>query len=145
MRDSYIYGTEGYILMKDYLSPRGCELYDRSMKLAESFEGQYEPRLGFKFEINHFSDLLKSGKTESDLIPLSDTLSCIDIVETVLNNFRSAESAAEPLRAIYHDRQRNTGTVRFPVSYRRSVMPSARLSVNHFFQQPDAVLIDNVR
>ena len=76
-----ISGTEGFI--KQYYFP-GCrktELY-RGLELAETFEDPEEE--GFVHEIAHFARLYRSGRTESDVIPLADTVDFADRVESIL-------------------------------------------------------------
>ena len=76
-----ISGTEGFI--KQYYFP-GCrktELY-RGFELAETYEDPEEE--GFVHEIAHFAKLYREGKTESDVIPLQDTLDFARRIEGIL-------------------------------------------------------------
>ncbi|GKU27215.1 dehydrogenase [Clostridium folliculivorans] len=81
-RDAHIYGSDGHIVVYDFLGPRRCELYDRQNNLVEIFEENFED--GFIYQINHFVDLYKNNKIESDIIPLQDTIDCAEIFDTVL-------------------------------------------------------------
>lgn len=67
-----ISGTEGYIKQYHFLGCRKAELYLNSGELVEAYEDPEEE--GFVHEIAHFAELYRSGKKESDLIPLHDTL-----------------------------------------------------------------------
>ncbi|GFZ33983.1 dehydrogenase [Clostridium zeae] len=81
-RDAHIYGSDGHIVVYDFLGPRRCEIYDRQNNLVEVFEESFED--GFIYQINHFVELYKNNKIESDIIPLQDTIDCAEIFDTVL-------------------------------------------------------------
>lgn len=80
--DAVISGTEGYIRQHYFVGSRKAELFDRKGALVECFEDPEEE--GFVHEIAHFVDLLRSGKTESPLIPLDDTLDFARQAEKIL-------------------------------------------------------------
>lgn len=82
-RDAHIYGSDGHIVVYDFLGPRRCELYDRQNNLVEVFEENFED--GFIYQINHFVELYKNNKIESDIIPLQDTIDCAEIFDIVLS------------------------------------------------------------
>ena len=82
-RDAHIYGSDGNIVVYDFLGPRRCELYDRQNNLVEVFEENFED--GFIYQINHFVELYKNNKIESDIIPLQDTIDCAEIFDIVLS------------------------------------------------------------
>ncbi|GFP74187.1 Gfo/Idh/MocA family protein [Clostridium fungisolvens] len=82
-RDAHIYGSDGQIVVYDFLGPRRCELYDRQNNLIEVFEESFED--GFIYQINHFVELYMNNKIESDIIPLQDTIDCAEIFDTVLS------------------------------------------------------------
>lgn len=77
-----ISGTNGYIKQPKFWGSREAELYDASGSLVERF---YDPEEeGFVHEITHFAELVRSGATESPLIPLRDTLDFAQRVEGIL-------------------------------------------------------------
>lgn len=77
-----ISGTKGYIKQPRFWGCQEAELYDGSGSLVERF---YDPEPeGFVHEIAHFVELLRSGATESPLIPLEDTLDFAQRVEGIL-------------------------------------------------------------
>ncbi|MBK1813044.1 Gfo/Idh/MocA family oxidoreductase [Clostridium sp. YIM B02505] len=82
-RDAHIYGSDGHIVVYDFLGPRRCERYDRQNNLVEVFEESFED--GFIYQINHFAHLYKNNKIESDIIPLQDTIDCAEIFDIVLS------------------------------------------------------------
>lgn len=65
-------GTNGYILVHDFLGSRMVELYDEKDHLVESYSDP-QPE-GFVHEIRHFVQLYLEQKTESPLIPLADSV-----------------------------------------------------------------------
>ena len=77
-----ISGTEGWITQDYFVGPRRCALYDRTGTLLECFEDPEEE--GFVHEIAHFAGLSRAGKTESGLIPLTDSLDFVRAAEHIL-------------------------------------------------------------
>ncbi|MBO6159228.1 MAG: Gfo/Idh/MocA family oxidoreductase [Firmicutes bacterium] len=75
-------GTKGYIKQYYFLGCRKTELYQGRDELVETYEDPVEE--GFVHEIAHFADLYQAGKTESDLIPLADTLNFAEVAEQIL-------------------------------------------------------------
>lgn len=77
-----ISGTNGYIKQPKFWGSREAKLYDAGGSLVERF---YDPEEeGFVHEIAHFAELVRSGATESPLIPLEDTLDFAQRVEGIL-------------------------------------------------------------
>ena len=75
-------GTEGHIAQDYFVGSRRCVLYDRAGNPIETFE---DPETeGFVHEIAHFASLYRSGRLESDLIPLSDNLDFVRAAERIL-------------------------------------------------------------
>ncbi len=87
-RDARIYGTNGNIVVYDFLCPMKCELYDNENNLIESFEETFED--GFIYEISHFMDLYRNKKIESDIIPLKDTVTCVGIFDELMKQWGKA-------------------------------------------------------
>lgn len=84
-RNASIYGTDGHIVVYNFLGPRQCELYDNQNKLVESFEEDFSD--GFIYQIRHFADLYRNHKVESDLIPLQDTVACAAIFDDLMQQW----------------------------------------------------------
>jgi predicted dehydrogenase len=85
-RDAGIYGTAGRITVYDFLCSKKCELYDNKNNLIESFEEDFKD--GFIYEIEHFIDLYKTNKVESDIIPLKDTVACAGIFDDLMAQWK---------------------------------------------------------
>jgi len=79
--DAHIYGTEGNIVVYDFLGCKKCERYDVNNNLVECFEVDFED--GFVYEINHIMELYRSNKIDSNLIPLRDTINCAEIFDEI--------------------------------------------------------------
>lgn len=77
--DAKIFGTGGKIVVYNFYDSRKCELYDEADNLLESFQEEHED--GFIYQIEHFRDLFNDKKTESDIIPLEDTVACAGIFD----------------------------------------------------------------
>lgn len=78
-----IYGDKGSIRIPDdfYRADR-VMLYDAEGRLLEEFEDHFDD--GFVYQIRHFGALMREGKKESDIMPLSDTIDCARIFDAVL-------------------------------------------------------------
>jgi predicted dehydrogenase len=84
-RDARIYGTEGHVVVYDFIGSRKCELVDNDNKVIERFEVSFDD--GFIFEIEHFADLFRNGKTESDIMPLKDSIACAGIFDELMGSW----------------------------------------------------------
>lgn len=69
---AYVYGTDGYIKLYNFLGCRKCERYNDKDELTECFED--DQKEGFVYEIQHMVDLYKGGQLESPLIPVQDSV-----------------------------------------------------------------------
>ncbi len=85
-RDVHIYGTDGHIIVYDFLGARKCELLDNDNNLIERFETSFDD--GFIFEIEHFADLFRNGKTESDVMPLKDSIACAGVFDELMRSWK---------------------------------------------------------
>lgn len=81
-RDAHVYGSNGHIVVYDFLGPKRCERYDKQNNLVEVFEEEFQD--GFIYQIEHFVSLYKEDKLESDIVPLKDTIDCAEIFDKVL-------------------------------------------------------------
>lgn len=78
-----IYGEKGSIqLPPDFFRADKALLYDEEGALIEAFEDRFDD--GFVYQIRHFAGLLREDRTESEIMPLSDTLDCARIFDAVL-------------------------------------------------------------
>lgn len=78
-REARVFGDSGFVSVCDLLGPRKCERFDASGALVETFEEDFED--GFIFEVEHFAELFRRGKKESDLVPLADTIACAGVFD----------------------------------------------------------------
>ena len=78
-----IFGEKGSIrIPSDFFRADKALLYAEDGTLLEEFdEGSQD---NFIYQINHFGGLIREGKKESDIMPLSDTLDCALIFDEVL-------------------------------------------------------------
>ncbi len=84
-RDARIYGTQGNIVVYDFFGSQKCELYDSENNLKECFGESFED--GFIYEIEHFNELYRTNKIESDLVPHRDVIMCAEIVDKLLKKW----------------------------------------------------------
>lgn len=80
--DAMIFGTEGSIIVRDFIRTRQCELYNPDHQMTEQFKA--EEIDGFSYEINHFGELFASRQIESPLMPWADTLACCDVFDSLI-------------------------------------------------------------
>lgn len=83
--DARVYGTEGNIVVYNFLGSRKCELYDNENNLTESFEEDFED--GFIYQIEHFRDLYLKGEIESEIIPHKDSIACAEIFDELMRQW----------------------------------------------------------
>ncbi len=79
---AYLYGSDGFIKLHKFWDCRRAERYDSAGVCQEVFTDEYED--GFCYEIAHVRDLLCAGRTESEIMPLSDTIACAGIFDTLM-------------------------------------------------------------
>lgn len=84
-KDAVVYGTKGRVVVRSFLGTKKCELYDENGRRTDCFEDDAED--GFLYEIRHFTELFRSGKKESGLIPLSDTIACADVFDRLMEQW----------------------------------------------------------
>lgn len=84
-QDAHVYGTEGRIVVYDFLGSHKCERYDADNQLTESFTIDFED--GFLYEILHICELFRNKKLESPLIPLEDTKACAGMFDTLMEQW----------------------------------------------------------
>jgi predicted dehydrogenase len=79
VNDAVIYGSEGRIEVDCCYRPVKCNLLDSHGHRKDHF---YKPvKDGFIYQIEQAAELFRSGKLESDLIPLQDTIDCAGIFD----------------------------------------------------------------
>jgi len=80
-RRAVITGTEGRIeVPRDFFHPSGFELWRRDT--VERFDDPFEG-LGYHFEAAEVQKCLRAGRTESDVVPLAETLSVMTTLDAV--------------------------------------------------------------
>jgi predicted dehydrogenase len=84
-RTAVVYGTKGHIVLDECVGPQKAELFNTKGRRLEKFHKPVAD--GFVYQIEHCSELFRSGKLESDLIPLADTLACADIFDKLLGQW----------------------------------------------------------
>lgn len=77
--EAYIYGTKGYIHIPSFLFARKASLHVRGeepvhVEDSRSFHG-------YKYEAEAAMDALRSGRTESDVMPLNETIAILDTMD----------------------------------------------------------------
>ena len=86
-RTARLVGTEGQIVVEDMHRPQRARL-ERAGDGPVDLELPY-PVDDLYDEIAHFTDLLVDGRTESDVMPLSATLRCAEILGAVRDRIRA--------------------------------------------------------
>ena len=81
-RTAVIFGTKGHIVLDECVGPQQAELFDTRNRRLARFRKPVPD--GFVHQIEHCTELFRSGKLESDLIPLADTLACAGIFDDLL-------------------------------------------------------------
>ena len=79
--DAYVYGTKGYIHIPDFLFARQASLHIPGQRPA-IFEDNREFS-GYKFEAEAAMACLRSGRLESEVIPLDETVGIMNTMDLV--------------------------------------------------------------
>ncbi len=80
--DAYVNGDNGYIVVYNFLGSPKVERYNSDRQLCETYEAQFED--GFYYEIQHFAELFKAGKIESEIVPHKDNIATARIFENIM-------------------------------------------------------------
>lgn len=83
--DGYIFGEDGYIYLKDFHKTRDVTLFDKYGKEVDRVTDAQEN--GFVYQVEHFSELFKAGKKESDIMPLSENIKTIKIYDMMKSDW----------------------------------------------------------
>ena len=81
----YLIGDQGYIAIPDFWRASECHLYELDT-LVDSFQDHRKGE-GFEFEIQSVSNDILSGKTESDIMPLSNSLIFQQLMDSIREKF----------------------------------------------------------
>lgn len=85
--DARIYGSNGFIWVKDFYKSNLCILYDNDSNEIERFTDVFDD--GFQYEIEHVLQQLDHGKTESDLITLEDSIISAQIYDKLRTKWKT--------------------------------------------------------
>ena len=79
--DAYLYGTEGQIYVPDFYKASEYEItYKDGTKVKREYP--YGDN-GFEFEIEEACKCITEGKTESNLVPLANTIKTLEIMDEI--------------------------------------------------------------
>ena len=84
---AYILGTKGRILLQDefFFQATKVTAYDFDNHVLATFEGPFLKN-GYEFEALEAMECLRAGKTESEKVPLDETLAIMKILDTCREN-----------------------------------------------------------
>jgi len=85
--DAAVNGTDGKIVVYEFLSTQRCERFNEKGESVEVFEVKHDD--GFTYEIQHCAELFRNGKTQSPLIPHRDTLACAKVFDELMASLGS--------------------------------------------------------
>lgn len=83
-----IYGKHGKIVIPNPHYANECFLYDGSGNISEHFEDK-ETVNGFTYEIGEVIRCIKSGKTESSVVPWRVTTECAEMFDKIIETRKS--------------------------------------------------------
>jgi predicted dehydrogenase len=75
----YVYGSNGYIKVDNFMGSQKCELYNENRELNEEFNSSFEN--GFEYEIAEAVRCINTGKLESGTITHEDTIACAGVFD----------------------------------------------------------------
>lgn len=85
---AYIIGEDGFIEIPDFWRATECHLYH----IEERVDTYHDSRdgTGFEFQIQHASDCIRDGKTESDIMPFEKSFGFQELMEVILKTARNS-------------------------------------------------------
>jgi predicted dehydrogenase len=78
-----LYGEKGYIEIPEFFKAAAVFLYDDHHNLLEKFEDDRTTK-GYNYEIQHATDAIRQGKTESEIMPHSKS----DEIQEIMTDVR---------------------------------------------------------
>lgn len=78
---AYIYGTKAHIKIDRFYAATSCELIGNDGELLQKSTEPCDD--GFIYEIEHICELYRAGKTESPLIPISDSIDFAEAADII--------------------------------------------------------------
>ena len=79
INDGYLYGTEGYIYLPNFIAPKKAVLYGKGSEPIEEFEISFAD--GFSFQIDRFAESYWNGLKENPYIPAWETVACAEVFD----------------------------------------------------------------
>lgn len=80
--DGVIYGTKGYIRVRNINNPEAVFVYDRDRELIKNIEAP-KKLTGYEYEVEEAVDALESGLTECASMPLAETLHIMELMDEI--------------------------------------------------------------
>ncbi|MDF2908287.1 MAG: oxidoreductase domain protein [Herbinix sp.] len=84
--DAVIIGERGRIVIPNFWTAESAEVYDANGKLMDSFFHPFTSN-GYVYEAEEVNRCIVEGKKQSDIIPLSDTLAIMKILDEIRANW----------------------------------------------------------
>ena len=81
-RKGIIHGDKGYIVVENINNPRSISVYDMADQLVAHYPVP-EQINGYEYEFQECARLLAQGKTESESMPMEDTISVMDFMDSL--------------------------------------------------------------
>ena len=89
--DCVIFGTKGKITLPDFFGAKQLIINENNEIRTFDFPNEH----GFIFEIEHFEKLIKEGKIQSEIMPLSESKKILQIMDTLRNQWNLKYSPYE--------------------------------------------------
>ncbi len=81
-RKGIFYGEKGYIIVENINNPQSISIFDDQDKLLEKIDVPAQIS-GYEYEFLECRRLLEEGKTESESMPLSDTVRVMEVMDQI--------------------------------------------------------------
>lgn len=85
--DAIIVGDEGKIVVPCFWAAQSAKLFDLNDNLLETCDIPFECN-GYEYEAAEVNHCLKQGKMESDIVPLTDTLDIMKLMDGLRNTWK---------------------------------------------------------
>ena len=80
--DGMIYGTNGYLRIRNINNPEAIFVYDKGNQLIQTIEAPAQ-LTGYEYEVEEMADAIMAGMTECVSMPLEETLHVMELMDEI--------------------------------------------------------------
>ena len=81
-RGGYVWGTEGYLVVRNINNPEGIDVYDGDHRLVHHVDAPTQ-LTGYEYEVADAAEALLDGKIECAAMPHADTIRIMELMDAI--------------------------------------------------------------